>query len=378
MGSRYKVLAGAAAAISVVLTGTASAAEQAPDPREWPLDAQHFDATKAWELSKGAGIVVAVVDTGVNSHHPDLTGRVLPGVDLTLGAADGQVDVSPDSHGTSVAGVIAGNGGPSGRGMSGLAPEARILPVRVSNGEGVNALPLAQGIVWAARHGAAVINVSMGMASADPQVREAVDFAESHDVVVVAAAGNAGATGNVPQYPAAFRGVVAVAGSDRSGAPWVHSESGPFVSLSAPATGIWSVKSGGGYLTADGTSYAAPYVAATAALLRAKYPRETASQIISRLVGSADRPRHSAGRDDRFGFGIVDPVKALEAPTPSAASDPLKVPPAKASGTARAVGSSSSAFPIAGVVGGGAAAAAAATFVVVRRRSARPRTDPPR
>ncbi|WP_329174528.1 type VII secretion-associated serine protease mycosin [Streptomyces sp. NBC_01477] len=357
--------------LSVGLAVPTLASPQAPDEREWPLDSGHFDAVKAWTLSRGEGVTVAVIDTGVNAHHPDLTGRVLPGVDITQGAANGQVDVSSDSHGTSVAGVIAGNGGVTGHGMSGLAPAARILPVRVSNGETITALPLAQGIVWAVRHGAGVINVSMGMTAADPQVREAVVFAEAHNVVMVAAAGNDGDTGNQAEYPAAFPGVLAVAGSDRMGGEWIHSESGPFVSLSAPATAIWSVKSGGGYLTADGTSYAAPYVAAAAALLRAKYPEETAGQIIARLIGSADRPGGSTGRDDRFGFGIIDPVKALEATVPSASSNPLMTASAKVPEHRSATGGGSFAFRATVVASvAGALAVAIASFVIARRRRA--------
>lgn len=127
-GSSGALRACAYAALPLLLLVAAAppaAARQsaAPTPlsAEWPLDGQHFDASRVWRLSQGAGVTVAVVDTGVNARHPDLAGRVLPGTDVTQQAADGRVDLSADSHGTSVAGVIAGSGG-TGKGMAGLAP----------------------------------------------------------------------------------------------------------------------------------------------------------------------------------------------------------------------------------------------------------------
>ncbi|MFJ8490256.1 type VII secretion-associated serine protease mycosin [Streptomyces sp. NPDC094038] len=344
----------------------------APTPlsSEWPLDAAHFDASRIWRLSQGAGVTVAVVDTGVNARHPDLAGRVLPGTDATRQAADGRIDLSTDSHGTSVAGVVAGSGG-AGRGMAGLAPRATVLPVRVSADNAADPLALARGIVYAADHGAAVINVSMVTTTPDPQVRDAVAYARRHDIVVVAAAGNNGREGNPVTYPAAFPGVVAVSGTTRDGGSWAAGESGSYIALAAPAVDIYSTRNSGGYLTADGTSYSAPYVSAAAALLRAAYPAENAGQIIARLIGTADRPGGGSGRDDRFGYGIVDPLKALRAPAPAASADPLL--------TAAGDGAPKAADTTGGVPGGtvaviGVAAgvtAAAAGGLLARRRSRR-------
>ncbi|MGW4913075.1 type VII secretion-associated serine protease mycosin [Streptomyces sp. NPDC004270] len=345
----------------------------APTPlgSEWPLDAEHFDASRIWRLSQGAGVTVAVVDTGVNARHPDLAGRVLPGTDVTGQAADGRVDVSSESHGTSVAGVIVGSGG-SDRGMAGLAPRATVLPVRVSAEEAADPLALAKGIVYAADHGASVINISMVTTAADPQIRDAVAYARRHDIVVVAAAGNSGRAGDPVTYPAAFPGVVAVSGTTRGGGSWAAGESGSYIALAAPAVDIYSTRNSGGYLTKDGTSYSAPYVSAAAALLRAAYPSESAGQIIARLIGTADRPDGGSGRDDRFGYGIVDPLKALGAPAPAAGADPLP--------TATGDGAPKAAATTGGVPGGtvaviGAAAAgviaAGAGGLLVRRRSRR-------
>ncbi|WP_217547069.1 type VII secretion-associated serine protease mycosin [Streptomyces sp. GbtcB6] len=348
----------------------------APTPlsSEWPLDAQHFDASRIWRLSQGAGVTVAVVDTGVNARHPDLAGRVLPGTDVTGQAADGRVDVSSESHGTSVAGVIAGSGG-TGKGMAGLAPRATVLPVRVSGNEAADPLALARGIVYAADHGAAVINISMVTTDPDPQIRDAVAYARRHDIIVVAAAGNSGRAGNPVTYPAAFPGVVAVSGTTRDGGFWATGESGSYIALAAPAVDIFSTRNSGGYLTKDGTSYSAPYVSAAAALLRAAYPSESAGQIIARLIGTADRPgggsHAGSGRDDRFGYGIVDPLKALGAPAPDSSANPLLTASGNdAPKAADATGGTSGATVAVISAVAGVTAAGAGGFLV-RRRSRR-------
>ena len=355
-------------ALSATGASAAPVAGVTPLSAEWPLDAQHFDAVKVWGLSRGAGVTVAVVDSGVSASHPDLAGRVLPGSDITRQAANGQIDVSDDSHGTSVAGVIAATGG-TGHGMAGLAPASSILPVRISTDGAADPLALAEGIVYAARHGAEVINVSMTTDVADPQLRDAVGYAVEHNIVVVAAAGNDGRTGNQVSYPAAFPGVVAVSGTTQDSAFWPTSESGSYISLAAPAVGIYSTNNSGGYLTKDGTSYSAPYVSATAALLRAAFPSENAGQIIARLITTADRPTGAGGvhgRDDQLGYGVVNPLKALRAPAPAARTNPLTD---AVGGTAAKSARRSAATPW--TVGGIAAASvaiAAGGLAVFRRR----------
>lgn len=346
----------------------------AASAQEWPLDAQHFDAQRLWTLSKGAGVVVAVIDTGIDAEHPDLTGRVLPGADFTGTAANGQVDTSADSHGTSVAGVIAADAA-SGRSadMAGLAPQASLLPIRVTAGGAVQPALVAQGISYAATHGARVINISLGTSIDNPEIRDAIGYAVSHDIVVVAAAGNESASGNPVQYPAALPGVVAVAGSTRGGTPWSGSESGPYIALAAPAESIYSTSDLGGYVTEAGTSYSAPYVSAVAALLRAKYPDESAGQIISRMIQTADNPAGPHSRDNKLGYGIVDPYKALTAPTPTATENPLLSAKSPA-GNSNAAEKSSDTGLIAALAGGGlliAAGIVAALWWLSRRKTAR-------
>ncbi|MBO4256174.1 S8 family serine peptidase [Streptomyces griseorubiginosus] len=356
---------------SLLALSTASApAAPVPAAPQWPLDARHFNAPRVWSLSQGEHVTVAVVDTGVNARHPDLSGRVLPGTDLTHQAASGQVDLSGDSHGTSVAGVIAGDG--TDGAVAGLAPRASLLPVRVSVGAAADPLTLAEGIVYAARHGADVINVSMVTTNADPQLRDAVAYAVRHDIVVVAAAGNNGRTGNPVTYPAAFPGVLAVSGTTREGTFWQTSESGPYVALAGPAVGIYSTGSSGGHLTEDGTSYSAPYVAATAALLRSRYPEESAGQIVARLIDTADRSATTSRRDGRIGYGIVDPLKALRAPEPASRTNPLLSPAAPAADSGSATGWGPTVWT-AGGAGAAVLAAAAAVLARHRRRTARTR-----
>lgn len=298
-----------------------------PSVRQWALDAAHLDSVGVWRSSTGANVVVAVVDSGVDARHADLAGRVLAGADFTGNAANGQVDVSADAHGTSVAGVIAGTGrGAGGQAVTGLAPGAEILPVRVADGAAADPVAMAQGIDYATKHGARVINISMCMPALNPQVRDAVAAAIQSDIVVIAAAGNDALTGNRPKYPAALPGVLAVAGTDAAGNRWPNSESGDYISLAAPAVGIYTAGAQGGYLTATGTSFAAPQVAAAAALLRSAYPGENATQIINRLTGTATSNGH--GRTPELGYGIVNPSRALlTASPPVDAANSLLTPP---------------------------------------------------
>jgi type VII secretion-associated serine protease mycosin len=289
---------------------TVAPAMAGPGPQQWALDAQHLDSARLNQLSTGADVIVAVVDSGVDAKHPDLIGRVLLGADFTGNTADGRVDISPNGHGTSVAGIIAGTGtGPDG--VTGLAPGSTVLPVRVSDGLASNLTALAQGIDYATTHGAKVINVSVCSPILNPQVRAAVAAAIQQDVVVVAAAGNDGASDNRPQYPAALPGVLAVAASDSQGKLWAKSESGDYIGLTAPGVGIYTTGPEGSHSTVTGTSFAAPHVAAAAALLRSRYPTESATQIINRLTRTADSGGQA--RTPLRGYGIVNPYQALVA-----------------------------------------------------------------
>ncbi|MFD5464832.1 type VII secretion-associated serine protease mycosin [Kitasatospora sp. NPDC127059] len=308
--------------VSVLVTGTPASNAESIRSSEWPLDAEHFKADRVWSISRGAGTTVAVVDSGVSGSHPDLAGQVLPGSSLIGDGDDGRTDTSGDSHGTAIAGIIAGTGGPDpGEGMTGLAPAAKILPVRVGTGNQVSAPLVARGIVWAADHGAQVINVSLGAPDPDPLLKQAVTYAMGKDAVIVASAGNEGDRGNPPMYPAAFPGVVSVSGVDESGGFWKASESGRGVVVAAPAADIYSTNNQGRYVKADGTSYAAAYVSATAALIRSVHPDLTAGQVIRRLITTTVERNNRP--DSKIGYGRIDPISALSSSVDGEPENPL-------------------------------------------------------
>ncbi|MCW3841082.1 type VII secretion-associated serine protease mycosin [Micromonospora yasonensis] len=287
---------------------------------QWQLDA--LKAKTAWRTSTGRGVVVAVVDSGVDGSHPDLAGQVLPGIDLVSpGGAEGP---DPVGHGTTVAGLIAGRNDDD-RGVVGLAPDAKILPVRVLNDENRydDAMIVAKGVRWAVDNGAQVINLSLGGGGDSPALAAALDYAFARDVVVVACTGNL-ATSNSPEvwYPAREPGVLAVAGLERNSKDlWSGSITGHETVLTAPATALYGARPQG-YWRVQGTSFASPLVAATAALVRAKYPQMSAGDVVNRLISTA-RDLGPTGRDDRFGYGMVDPVAALTTDVPSVGRNPL-------------------------------------------------------
>jgi type VII secretion-associated serine protease mycosin len=287
---------------------------------QWQLT--ELGASEAWRASKGRGVTVAVIDSGVDASHPDLRGQVLPGMDLV--AVDGAGKPDPVGHGTTVAALIAGRADDK-RGVVGLAPEARILPVRVLDDQNRydDALIVARGVRWAVDNGARVINLSLGGGGDSPALAAALDYAFVRDVVVVACTGNLSASSSTKVwYPAREPGVIAVTGLERDGDElWAGAISGPETALSAPAAGLVGARPDG-YWRVQGTSFAAPLVAATAALVRARWPQMPAGEVVNRLLTTA-RDLGPAGRDDRFGYGQVDPVAALTRDVPAVARNPL-------------------------------------------------------
>jgi type VII secretion-associated serine protease mycosin len=284
----------------------------------WPQ--RRLDFQRVWPVTQGAGITVAVVDTGVDAQQPFLRGAVLPGVDVINGGGTANTDC--DGHGTFVAGIIAGRTVP-GFGFAGVAPEATILPIRQANAttDGT-ALSLAEGIRAAVDAHARVINVSIVTARPTLVLANAVRYAQAHDVVIVAAAGNDFAHGNAVQYPAGFPGVLAVGAVDSSGRRAGFSETGPDISVVAPGANLLGPGAGGvGLVTAaGGTSFAAPFVAGVAALVRAYRPALTAAQVIARIEATADHPAGTLP-DPGLGWGEVNPYAAVTAVLPSERSD---------------------------------------------------------
>jgi subtilisin family serine protease len=209
-----------------------------------------------------------------------------------------------------MAGLIAGNGR-----VLGVAPEAKILPVRVGRIDVILSDNLIKGMDWAVAHGAKVLSLSLATTDAYG-FRDAIDRAIAADVVIVAAVGNTDKD-SIMRYPGRYPGVVAVGGVDRNGDHSAVSVEGNQVALSAPSDLISSLRPGNDYGVGTGTSDATALVAGAAALVRAKFPQLSAVEVVHRLTATAD-DRGPPGRDDTYGYGIVDVVKALTADVPPA------------------------------------------------------------
>jgi membrane-anchored mycosin MYCP len=296
-----------------------------PDPgrptvAEQPWAQQALDPRLVWQHSRGAGVTVAVIDSGVDVDHPQLRrrGKVLAGKDFFEGKdLPGNFDCV--SHGTGVAGIIAADP-VAGVGFHGIAPDARILPVRISaqdiadNGQSlrIDLDVLAAGIRYAVDSGARVINLSISGYADFPAIRSAVGYAVSRDVLVVAAAGNGqqDGAGELPSFPAAYEGVLGVGAIDIDGARTSTSQVGPYVDLVAPGDGVLTTTRVAGHAYATGTSYAAPFVSATAALVRAARPDLTAPQVAQRLIATASPARGGSG-SHAYGAGVVNPYRAV-------------------------------------------------------------------
>ncbi|MGH3736998.1 MAG: type VII secretion-associated serine protease mycosin [Micromonosporaceae bacterium] len=304
-----------AVALSGLLVSSPAYADEVRDKQRWYLEA--LGAEAAWKHSRGDGVVVAVLDSGVDADQADLAGQVLPGYDVV----DGDSDASDtDGHGTAVAALIAGHDDAAG--VVGLAPDAKILPVRVGS-EKMSDSHVAEGIRWAVDHEASVLNLSLGGARPSDEVADAVQYALDHDVVVVAAAGNLDEDGDGIDigYPARLPGVIAVTGITPRGKPWHNSSRGPRAALCAPATGVIAPLDGT-YNYVGGTSFATPMVAAAAALIRARWPQLSSANVVNRLLRTAEDLGRE-GRDSRYGFGRVDLDAAVTAEVPEVRENPL-------------------------------------------------------
>ncbi|MEU6642743.1 type VII secretion-associated serine protease mycosin [Saccharomonospora sp. NPDC046836] len=385
-----------AAAVVGSSTGVAFAAPPPgacanPDPAspsvsELPWAQRTLDAHAVRQQATGSGVVVAVVDSGVDGDHPQLgkAGKVLRGQDFFLvGDLPGSFDCV--SHGTAVASIIAAQPA-DGVGFTGLAPDTTILPVRVSEsdatGEGgtqaIDPEVLARGIWYAADNGADVINLSVAGSLDNRFVRDAVRHAQAKDVVVVAAVGNAqeGTTPGPPTYPAGYDGVLGVGAVDMTGARLPSSQIGPQVDIVAPGGGVLAAARVGGHQYHDGTSFAAPFVAATAALVRSVWPELSAEQVVERILATATPA--PGGRDSAaYGAGLVNPYRAVTdglVDAPPASVPPVERPVADAAELRAAAwwdGSTSTSRVAAVVTVAAAVLGAVAAFVLMRGRRTR-------
>ncbi|MCX5375503.1 type VII secretion-associated serine protease mycosin [Streptomyces sp. NBC_00091] len=299
----------------------------------WALQRVMLDAL--WARTKGKGVRVAVIDTGVDRANPQLSGALDPGAGRDFVDAKGGDGTSDTvGHGTKVAGLIAARP-QQGTGFVGLAPEATVIPIRQNDGQGNgNAATLAQAIDHAVAKGAQVINISQDTdapLTADSELGKAVQRALAAKAVVIASAGNDGMSGQKRKtYPAAFPGVLAVASSDRNNERAAFSQPGDFIGVAAPGVDMVSTVPGFGHCIDNGTSFSAPYVAGVAALLRAEHPQWTAQEVVWQIQNTAERS--VKGRDDYVGWGVVDPVRAVtqDAETPRPPVPDPGPPPAAA------------------------------------------------
>jgi membrane-anchored mycosin MYCP len=280
-------------------------------------------ADSVWPLTRGDGILVAVLSTGVDAGQPQLRGHVRPGFDAVAGK--GTADRDCTGTGTQVAGVIAARMPPEG-GVAGLAPGADVLPVRIlpddnSGPVSPQAGALAEGVKWAVSHGAQVIVVASPMLGYSDAVRGAVAGAIQQGIVVVAAVGDDGgpAGGKATPYPAAFPDVLGVGSVAADGSLGPRSRRGDYVDLVAPGVAVPTLQRGSGFVTADGSDIAAGFAGAAAALVLAKRGGLLVKQVNALLTATAGATPADAG----YGAGVVNPYGAVSNNLTTASPRPL-------------------------------------------------------
>ncbi|MGA4542732.1 type VII secretion-associated serine protease mycosin [Uniformispora flossi] len=283
--------------------------------KQWYLDAWKID--EAWQISRGNGVTVAVVDTGVDATHPDLIGQI---AGAPLGDGDN------NGHGTVVASIIAGSGvNGGGQGVWGVAPKAKVLSFRVPDTpkSGIfDPEKLAQTIRAAADSQAQIINISIAGTVNYPDKAAAIQYALDRGKLVVAGSGNASENGRVPVYPAAYPGVLGVGAVDQDGRTWSDSNQGSWVSIAAPGTRIASAcTEPTRYCLSDGTSDATALTSGVAALVWSVHPDWTANQVIKRLTDTARKADGEIVPNDQVGYGIVSPRSALQSTDPPGPAD---------------------------------------------------------
>jgi hypothetical protein len=273
------------------------------DPYWDTTDPQEKSAVKdVWSRTRGEGQIVAVLDSAFDTTHPDLAGAFVPGTEMITGPG-------ANWHGTGVAGIVAARA-ENNIGSAGMAPEARVMPIRVCNDTGCPSAGIARGIFWAVDHGADVINMSLSGAGYSSVTAVAVRYALDKNISVVASAGNDGLNGNWVGYPAGHSGVISVSSTAPDGTPSNWAQHNWSVDISTVGDSTMLTMPGGGYGSGSGTSFSGPAVAGAVALLRSAVPGITPEQVQAALEAGVDS---SAGWDRAYGAGRLHVPSALAA-----------------------------------------------------------------
>lgn len=273
---------------------------------QWNLPV--IETEKGWNVSKGSNnVLIGVLDTGVQLDHPDLKGKLADGTNLVSSDAPPDDDVG---HGTHVSGIIAAAVN-NGEGVAGLTWYNKVLPVKVLDSSGAGSTyTVAEGVIWATDHGAKVINMSLGNYAEAAFLHDAIKYAYDHDVVLIAASGNDNT--DRPGYPAAYPEVFAVASTNSDGTRSPFSNYGDYIDVAAPGMSIASTYPGSQYAALSGTSMASPHVAALAGLIRSINPDLTNAEVMD-IMRKTAKDLGNKGKDNYFGYGQIDIVRALQA-----------------------------------------------------------------
>ncbi|MFG2496406.1 S8 family serine peptidase [Streptomyces caniferus] len=323
-----RAVGGVVVAGALLLTAAPTASADYIRDGQWALDA--FNPQKVWKESTGKNVIVAVIDSGVDGGHADLKGNVLPGKSFDGGGGTADHETVED-HGTAMAALIAAHGhGPGNAdGIMGLAPDAKILPIKMSEAIGGDQNNIDGPLRYAVDHGAKVINMSFVTPRLTQQETDAINYAVKKDVLLVGGSGNEGS--GKPLYPAGAPGVLAVGAVAKDGKVLGESNYGPHIRLIAPGEKIYSAGTPPkGYRQGTGTSDSTAYVSAAAALVRSKYPDLTAGQVANRLTRTAITPDGKTdikSPDPKYGYGVIRPYRALSEHIPAGSKNgPLTMP----------------------------------------------------
>jgi subtilisin family serine protease len=325
----------AAAGIAAALLLPAVPASAAPGPSDAPeywFDSWHVN--QLWDQgARGQGITIAEIDTGVNANLFGLEGRILPGKDFGSSGGDGRIDrqIRQFGHGTAMASLMVSR--PSTLGITGLAPDAKVLPLAVPLSGTTDAGPddhLAPAITWAADHGAKVISMSLGgtrapssdSTSCPSDEQAAIFYAMRKGAVLLASGGNRGKSDNAVEEPGVCLGVVAVGAVDQSGTVAAFSSRHPYLTLDAPGVNIPSLsRVPGAAYAGDGTSQATAITSAIIALVWSKYPKLTGQQVVARILATLDN--RTSKPTPEYGYGTLDGYAAVTADVPADAPNPV-------------------------------------------------------